>query len=760
MGNVTSWKVAPNCLRGLLVAICAGAALLAPRALAQEAATPNAPAAAAEPDRFGVDDEFDGLESGDAAAPRATASAEVTTDGEVAAAGDSAAADSATAVADSSTDPAAADATTRRRARLQNSLRGSVGGLHAVDARSGPVGSFRLQLHTEFFVAKGFLNKGDENSRVAGALSLSATLMKALEVYASVWSFANSNDTEDPELFQALGDATLGVKGFADVLPWLTLGGDLQVDLLNRVGGLGVSFAGTGIGLRGNATADFREIKGKGFPLIARLNLQYYFDNSSSLIKDTEDERYAALDNAAPEEDENRHLVSRVERFALGINRTDFLNVALGFEAPLEVNSDFVISPLLEWTWAVPVNRQGYNCIFIPDPNDASQPAPGDDGCLELEGAASFPMDLTLGVRVAPPVPGLSLFAALDIGLTGTGTFVRELAANAPYNVMLGLGYAYDQTVRMPRVVVREVEKTKLATLGRVRGVVVQKGAAAATPVSEAVVRFLGANSALTSLLAGDDGTFVTYAFEPGEVQMELSHPQYETATCSAVVPAKGDVDVRCELTQRPQDGSVSGRVVDEGGAPVAVEIRYEGPSAGAIQSDTSGAFTVPSLAEGRYTFTVSSPEYLVKQDPVDVRRGAASNLEIRVTAKPKRAAVEVRDGDIRLKKQINFGTRSSEINPNSFPLLEEIADALLRNPDIAEVEIQGHTDNIGKPEANKELSQRRADEVRTWLTMHGVDGGRLTATGYGMEQPIAPNITAQNRARNRRVEFIIKRRQ
>ena len=69
---------------------------------------------------------------------------------------------------------------------------------------------------------------------------------------------------------------------------------------------------------------------------------------------------------------------------------------------------------------------------------------------------------------------------------------------------------------------------------------------------------------------------------------------------------------------------------------------------------------------------------------------------------------------------------------------------------------MQGHTDNSGTPEHNKVLSEQRAEAVRAWLVQHGVPSDKLVARGYGQERPIAPNVTAGNRARNRRVQFII----
>jgi outer membrane protein OmpA-like peptidoglycan-associated protein len=68
---------------------------------------------------------------------------------------------------------------------------------------------------------------------------------------------------------------------------------------------------------------------------------------------------------------------------------------------------------------------------------------------------------------------------------------------------------------------------------------------------------------------------------------------------------------------------------------------------------------------------------------------------------------------------------------------------------------VQGHTDNKGAAAYNKNLSDRRAKSVMKYLFEHGVETSRLASHGYGFERPLVDNSTEQNRALNRRVQFV-----
>ena len=101
----------------------------------------------------------------------------------------------------------------------------------------------------------------------------------------------------------------------------------------------------------------------------------------------------------------------------------------------------------------------------------------------------------------------------------------------------------------------------------------------------------------------------------------------------------------------------------------------------------------------------------------------------------------------------IKFKTGSANILRGSFAILDRAIVVLKEYPDI-KMEIQGHTDNRGKADYNRDLSQRRADSVRTYFVTKGIAPDRLTAVGYGLDKPIADNKTESGRGQNRRTEF------
>jgi OOP family OmpA-OmpF porin len=104
----------------------------------------------------------------------------------------------------------------------------------------------------------------------------------------------------------------------------------------------------------------------------------------------------------------------------------------------------------------------------------------------------------------------------------------------------------------------------------------------------------------------------------------------------------------------------------------------------------------------------------------------------------------------------IRFRTGSAHISDESSDVLNELA-RVLKACTTSEVEIAGHTDNVGNPDNNLDLSRRRAQAVVDYLGKAGVSSSKLSAAGYGETRPIATNETAEGKARNRRIEFVVK---
>jgi outer membrane protein OmpA-like peptidoglycan-associated protein len=106
------------------------------------------------------------------------------------------------------------------------------------------------------------------------------------------------------------------------------------------------------------------------------------------------------------------------------------------------------------------------------------------------------------------------------------------------------------------------------------------------------------------------------------------------------------------------------------------------------------------------------------------------------------------------LLRGVNFHHDTADLTQDAMNVLDGVARTLLSYPQIR-LEVAGHTDSSGDDAYNLDLSQRRAEAVRTYLTSKGVNVDMLGAHGYGEERPIEANATAAGRAENRRVELI-----
>ncbi|MBN1206628.1 MAG: OmpA family protein [Myxococcaceae bacterium] len=118
---------------------------------------------------------------------------------------------------------------------------------------------------------------------------------------------------------------------------------------------------------------------------------------------------------------------------------------------------------------------------------------------------------------------------------------------------------------------------------------------------------------------------------------------------------------------------------------------------------------------------------------------------------------VTIETDRIAIKDTVHFDFDKATIQPRSFALLDQVARVLREHPEILSVSIEGHTDDQGPAEYNRNLSQRRSESVREYLSRKGVAPERMEARGFGEDRPVESNRTNAGRAANRRVEFITR---
>lgn len=105
--------------------------------------------------------------------------------------------------------------------------------------------------------------------------------------------------------------------------------------------------------------------------------------------------------------------------------------------------------------------------------------------------------------------------------------------------------------------------------------------------------------------------------------------------------------------------------------------------------------------------------------------------------------------------KNVTFETGRSAVKSSSYASLDQLVE-LMEIKSTMEIEISGHTDNVGDADKNQQLSEKRAMSVRQYLLRKGISADRVNAVGHGQERPIASNETTNGRQENRRTEVRI----
>lgn len=205
-------------------------------------------------------------------------------------------------------------------------------------------------------------------------------------------------------------------------------------------------------------------------------------------------------------------------------------------------------------------------------------------------------------------------------------------------------------------------------------------------------------------------------------------------------------------LKPKSKNAFIIGRVVDESSHPIKAQIEVIDNSTNQavekVQSDSEGRFKITSGLKKNYDITFNKSGYLFQSVSVVI---------------PDSGGYEKNLGDVTLQKvavgkkivlnNIFFDSNESTLRKESFSELER-AVKLMNDMASLQMEISGHTDNIGSSKSNRQLSELRAKAVKDFLISKGCDKDRLKYKGYGSVQPISTNNTEMGRQMNRRTEF------
>lgn len=156
--------------------------------------------------------------------------------------------------------------------------------------------------------------------------------------------------------------------------------------------------------------------------------------------------------------------------------------------------------------------------------------------------------------------------------------------------------------------------------------------------------------------------------------------------------------------------------------------------------------------AELQQTKSALQTEKAAREDAE--KRAAQALADLQKIASVKK---EDRGMVITLSGGVLFKTDKSELMPAAMAQLNQVAEALVRNNPDSRITVEGHTDSQGMASHNKELSQKRAESVATYLASRGIAPDRIKAVGQGPDKPIADNKSVEGRAQNRRVEIIVE---
>lgn len=166
------------------------------------------------------------------------------------------------------------------------------------------------------------------------------------------------------------------------------------------------------------------------------------------------------------------------------------------------------------------------------------------------------------------------------------------------------------------------------------------------------------------------------------------------------------------------------------------------------MQTDETGTYLITLPVGKDYAFNVNRKGYLFFSENFSLSQKISdSTYNIDIPLQPLEANAAV------ILKNIFFDINKYDLQPESTSELDQVVLLLKENPTL-KIQINGHTDNVGKASDNLKLSNDRAQSVVKYLVTKGIDIRRLSFRGFGADQQITDNNSNEGKARNRRTEL------
>jgi len=570
---------------------------------------------------------------------------------------------------------------------------GQTGLFRVTSAKVGEGGYFDLGLHGRYFYGDNFIIDQSTNQAGYGAISFGAAIFDYAELSATGLFAANENSRMTPHVTFTTGDFATSLK-LAFPVSVVAFGVDTRLLFPAGRDKLGPELDNFNLQAQGLFTLDLWEEL--DVPLRAHLNAGYAYQN-----RGTDPERLFST----PTE----------QILALTFEYTYYDRVVygLGIEAPLPY-----VTPFVELTGEY---------LLAPD-----------------AGFTDAPLRVTPGVRITPG-RGLAFDLGADLRLLGGGRLIEGVATPPPWQVHAGLSYNFSPFVAETRVEIRELR-------GKVGGIVTD--AESGEPVPDAVLEFEQVDGPRIS--ANTDGRYRSYDLRPGPLRVTVSHPDYKPRTVDSAVQVDQTMPLDVALTPDPKYGTLKGVVVDEDdlNVPAILELVDERNKLETYQLP-GGSYRL-DLLPGSYQAVVKAEGYLQQGRAIKVERSQPTIEDFVLKPEPKQRVTILKTDSIEITSTIHFEFSKWRILAESYHILDEVVDIMLKHPEVKRVKVEGHTDAVGEAEYNQLLSDNRAQAVIDYLIEHGVEEERLESIGHGEDLPIATNETEEGRAQNRRVEFNI----